>query len=168
MKIAVTSQGPGLDSMMDQRFGRCPYILLVETEDMTYEALMNPYAQASGGVGSRLASLVADRGVHTVVTEECGPHARDALEAAGIHMVALCADTVRQAVEACKAQLTGPGSGRAAADPPQAGGAAVNPLEADEGHRAGRQRRRGRGGDCHGEGGERRRSRRQQRRARSR
>jgi len=100
MKIAITSNGPEPDSPMDMRLGRCPYLLIVETDDMSCESVVNPHASESGGVGTRVASLLADRGVEAVLTEQCGPHARSALDAAGIRMVGLCAETVRQAVEA--------------------------------------------------------------------
>lgn len=109
MKIAVTSQGPDLESAVDQRFGRCPYVVIVETEDMSFEAVANPFAEESGGVGPRLAALLSERGVQAVLLEDCGPHATEALETAGIRMVGLCADTVGKAVEAFKNDQTDSG-----------------------------------------------------------
>ena len=105
MKVAVPSQGTDLDSRMDQRFGRCPYLLIVETCDLTFEAVKNPYVDECGGVGSRLVALIARHGAKAVVAEECGPHAQDALHVAGIPLLAMRAATVREAVKQC---LPGP------------------------------------------------------------
>ena len=33
MKIAVTSTGPTLDDMMEARFGRCAYFLIIDLEE---------------------------------------------------------------------------------------------------------------------------------------
>mgnify|MGYP006273666117 CR=1 FL=1 len=151
MKIAVTSQGPDLDARLDQRFGRCPYVLVVETDDLTFEAVKNPYVDESGGVGSRLAALIAKHGAKAVIAEECGPNAQDALRAAGISRVALNAETVREAVMQYNAAPSNPASApkeRAAA-----------PFAASQGEQGGRDRK-GRG---HGRGGGRRRRRRERR-----
>ena len=39
MKIAISSTGPDLDAQVDPRFGRCEYFLIVELDDMSFEAL---------------------------------------------------------------------------------------------------------------------------------
>lgn len=99
MKIAVSSQGTALDSLMDQRFGRCPYLLLIQTDDMHADAILNPYAKESGGAGSRLASLLVDRGAKVLLTGTVGPNASAALNAAGIRIVHDCDGTVEFAVK---------------------------------------------------------------------
>jgi predicted Fe-Mo cluster-binding NifX family protein len=149
MKIAVASQGPDLDARMDQRFGRCPYVLIVETEDLAFEAVKNPYVDESGGVGSRLAALIAKHGAKAVVAAECGPNAQDALNAAGIALDTRHAETVREAVEQYKAGLPNPAS---ATD--ERATAPAAPAQVEQGGRG----RKGRG---HGHGGGRRRRRRE-------
>ena len=39
MKLAITSQGQGLDSQVDPRFGRAAYILIVDTVNHTAERI---------------------------------------------------------------------------------------------------------------------------------
>jgi len=109
MKIAVTAQGDTLDSPVEPRFGRCSHVLLLESKDMGVEVVSNPYAEESGGAGSRLAGLVAARGVDVVLTGSPGPNTLVALEVAGIRTVVGCSGTARQALEAF---MTGePGEG---------------------------------------------------------
>ena len=38
MKIAVSSKGTDLDAEVDPRFGRCQYLLFVDTDTLDYEA----------------------------------------------------------------------------------------------------------------------------------
>ncbi len=99
MKIAVTSTGAELDSEMDPRFGRCPYFLFVDTEDLSHEAVKNESVTLGGGAGVQTAQMVAQRGVASVLTGNCGPNAYRALEAAGVEVIAGCSGTVRQAVQ---------------------------------------------------------------------
>lgn len=52
MKLAVTTAEPSLDARVDPRFGRCPYFIVVETEDFSFEALENPNLSLGGGAGA--------------------------------------------------------------------------------------------------------------------
>lgn len=99
MRIAVTAVQPRLDAEMDPRFGRCPFFVIVETDNLSFEAIDNE-AQALGqGAGIQAARLLADRGVKYVLTGNCGPNAHQTLTAAGIGVIVGCAGTVRSAVE---------------------------------------------------------------------
>jgi predicted Fe-Mo cluster-binding NifX family protein len=60
MKIAVTSSGPDLDADIDPRFGRCPYITLIDTESGASETLSNPFVDASGGAGIQAAQWILE------------------------------------------------------------------------------------------------------------
>jgi len=99
MKVAVTAVGNDLEAVVDPRFGRAPYFVIVETDDMSFAALANEAADASGGAGPAAAQAVADAGAQAVVTGNCGPNAHRTLEAAGIKVFLGAAGTVREAVE---------------------------------------------------------------------
>ena len=103
MKIAVTATGPSLDDQVEARFGRTPYYLFVETETMEYEAVQNPNVTAGGGAGIQSAQLMADRGVQSVLTGNCGPNAFQVFGAAGIQVIVGVTGNARQAVEQFKA-----------------------------------------------------------------
>ena len=106
MKVAVTSRGTTLDDQVDPRFGRCANFVIVETDDMSFEAVANSNAAAGGGAGIQSAQLVADKDVKVVLTGNCGPNAFRTLEAAGIEVVIGAAGTVREAVEAVQGGQT--------------------------------------------------------------
>lgn len=106
MKIAVTSRGKNLDAPLDPRFGRAACFVLVNTDDMTAEALENANASLGGGAGIQAAQTMADQGVQAVLTGNCGPNAYRTLEAANIAVVVGMQGTVREAVEQFKAGQT--------------------------------------------------------------
>ena len=102
MKIAVTAREKTLDDQVDPRFGRCAYFLIVDTENMSVEAVPNPNTTAGGGAGIQAAQLMADRGVEAVQTGNCGPNAYRTLEAADIRVVVGVTGRVKDAVELYK------------------------------------------------------------------
>lgn len=100
MKIAVSSLGEDMDSMVDERFGRCKAFLIVDSETMDFEVLQNAGISATGGAGIQAASSLADKGVNAVITGSVGPNAFSTLSAAGIkQFVGAGGKTIRDAVE---------------------------------------------------------------------
>lgn len=87
MKICITSQGKDLNSEIDPRFGRCSYFIFIDTETLNYEAVENPWKEASGGAGIQAAQFVAQKGVKKVVTGRVGANAEMVLRKAGISIV---------------------------------------------------------------------------------
>jgi predicted DNA-binding protein (UPF0251 family)/predicted Fe-Mo cluster-binding NifX family protein len=104
-KIAITSEGPGLDSMMDSRFGRAAGFVVVDLETMDTRYVDNGASQAlAQGAGIQAASSVASAGAEVLLTGFVGPKAFTALSAAGIKVGQnLEGMSVRQAVERFKA-----------------------------------------------------------------
>ncbi len=102
MKIAVTATEPSLDSVVDPRFGRCPYLLIVETDDSACEAVENPNVMLGGGAGIQTAQLMNERGVGFVLTGNCGPNAYRTLSAAGVQVIVGCSGVARDVVEKFK------------------------------------------------------------------
>jgi predicted Fe-Mo cluster-binding NifX family protein len=102
MKICVTANGNSLDAQIDPRFGRCSYLLIVDSETMQFEAVPNMAAGASGGAGIQAAQTIANKGVKLLITGNVGPNAFGALSAAGIEVVTGAFGVVREAVEKYK------------------------------------------------------------------
>lgn len=101
MKIAVTSKGKDLDSPVDPRFGRAPYILIVDTFTLGVEVLDNSEnVNAFKGAGIQAASMVSNKGATTLLTGFCGPNAFKTLNAGGVKVCNDVSGTVKDAVAA--------------------------------------------------------------------
>ncbi|MEJ2588449.1 MAG: NifB/NifX family molybdenum-iron cluster-binding protein [Deltaproteobacteria bacterium] len=101
MKIAVTSQGTDLTSEVDPRFGRAAYIIIVDSEDFTFEVVDNSEnVNALKGAGIQAAKTASEKGAEVLLTGFCGPNAFKALNAAGIKVANDAAGTVKDAVNA--------------------------------------------------------------------
>lgn len=100
MKIAVSSQGPELSSMVDPRFGRAAYFIVYDTDDKSFKSLDNSRnVAAAQGAGIQAAQLVAQQAVDVIVSGNMGPKAFEVLQAAGIRMVSYENGTVADAIE---------------------------------------------------------------------
>jgi len=107
MKIAVSASGDSLDSMVDMRFGRCPYFIIVETEGTgkrgeikSSETVENTGIQAMRGAGITAAQIVANKGVKVVITGNMGPNAFNVLSQSGIKIfTGVYGVTVKAAVQ---------------------------------------------------------------------
>ena len=87
-----------MDAAVDPRFGRCACFLIVETDDLTFEAVENPNVMLGGGAGIQSAQLMSEKGVRFVLTGNCGPNAYRTLSAAGIPVITGCSGPVRDVV----------------------------------------------------------------------
>ena len=103
-KIAITSEGPTLDHLVDPRFGRAGGFVVVDLESMETSYIDNGQSQAMAqGAGIQAAELIARAGVSCLLTGFVGPKAFRALSAAGIKIGQnLEGLTVREAVERFK------------------------------------------------------------------
>ena len=99
MKIAITAKEPNMESEVDQRFGRCKYLLGVDTETLKYEAIDNENALSAGGAGISTARMIAGKGVSAVLTGNCGPNAYKVLNDAGIKIITGVTGKVSEAIE---------------------------------------------------------------------
>jgi len=102
MKVAVSADGPFLDASIDSRFGTCPWYVLVDLDDMSYEGVPNLKAKFGFGDAMGSARLVKERGVSVVLTGSCEPNAREALAAARVAVLLGCQGGVREQVNRYK------------------------------------------------------------------
>jgi predicted Fe-Mo cluster-binding NifX family protein len=100
-KVAVSSQGKGLDDQVDPRFGRAAYHLIVDADSLAVQVLDNSQTRAMGhGAGIQSAENVANSGAEVVLSGFVGPKAYQALQAAGVKIgQGVEGMSVRQAVE---------------------------------------------------------------------
>ena len=98
MRLAISTGRPDIDGEVDPRFGRCPYLVIVDSESMDFETMANPGATTGGGAGVATAQAIAAKGVAAVLTGNCGPNAYQVLNAANTKVVTGVTGKVREAV----------------------------------------------------------------------
>jgi predicted Fe-Mo cluster-binding NifX family protein len=109
-----------MDAAIDPRFGRCRYLLVVDAERETFEALENLNATAGNAAGQAVQRIAA-KGAKVLLTGDCGSNAAKALAAAGIQVVPGCSGTVREVVRQFRTGQRPP-AGKAKAAPDSASG----------------------------------------------
>jgi predicted Fe-Mo cluster-binding NifX family protein len=87
MRIAITSTGNTLESTIDQRFGRCAYFVIYDTETKAVEIIPNPNKEAEEGAGPASVNLVAARNVNKIVSGEFGIKIKSMLDSLKIQMI---------------------------------------------------------------------------------
>ena len=74
MKVAVSSEGPGLESQVDPRFGRAGGFVIVDMDTMQADYVDNGASQAAAqGAGIQTAERLAGLGVQAVMSGYVGP-----------------------------------------------------------------------------------------------
>lgn len=103
MKIAISSQGKGLDDKVDPRFGRAPYFVVVDPDTLEFSSVSNDQnLTLPQGAGIQAAQHVINQGVSAVLTGNCGPKAFKTLTAAKIGVYVEVSGTIREALERFK------------------------------------------------------------------
>ncbi len=75
MRICITSSGPDLDSLVDPRFGRCPYFIFVDSDNLEkIDVVSNEGINAARGAGVRSAQTVIAQKAEAVITGNVGPN----------------------------------------------------------------------------------------------
>ena len=103
MKIAVSASADNMDAMVDPRFGRCAYFIVVDADKSgikSHEVVENTGVQAARGAGITAAQIVANKGVEAVITGNIGPNAFGVLSQTGIKIyTGIGGISVKDAVE---------------------------------------------------------------------
>ena len=88
MKIAVTSKADKLETEVDPRFGRAPYILIVDSDSLDFDSIDNTENKnAFKGAGIQAAAMIAELNADILITGYCGPNAFKTLTASGIKVI---------------------------------------------------------------------------------
>lgn len=100
MLVAITAQGPTLESRVDQRFGRARYLIVVDTETGETNVCNNESkSQCRARRRNTDCSNIAQLKVEAVVTGHVGPNAFRALSAVGIKVYKASDNTVAEAID---------------------------------------------------------------------
>jgi predicted Fe-Mo cluster-binding NifX family protein len=103
MKIALSSQGEGLDALLDPRFGRARMFVIYDDETKDFSAIDNMQnLNAAQGAGIQSAQIVSKSGAKILITGHCGPKAFQALKAAGISIFTASQTSIADALDLYK------------------------------------------------------------------
>ncbi len=86
MKICIVSLGKTLNSQISPRFGRAPYLLILNEEGDLKEVLPNQAIGVMRGAGIAAAQEIALKKTEALITPNIGPNAFDVLMGAGIRV----------------------------------------------------------------------------------
>lgn len=89
MKTAITSTGNNLDSMLDQRFGRCSYFVIYDPDNGGIEFIPNPNKDAPEGAGPAAVQIIASRNVSKIISGEFGMKIKSLLDSLEIQLIML-------------------------------------------------------------------------------
>ncbi len=87
MKVAITCRENDRNAIVDQRFGRCVWFAIYDTETAELEFVQNTARDADGGAGPAAVAVVAGKGVAKILSGEFGPKIKQMLMELNIQMV---------------------------------------------------------------------------------
>jgi predicted Fe-Mo cluster-binding NifX family protein len=103
MKIAVaTDDDKGLEAVLSQHFGRCPYYVVVDIDDgeiKGVETVQNPFYGSHGQPGE-VPSFIKNLGIQAIIAGGMGPRAIGFFEQFGIQAVTGVSGVVKEVVRA--------------------------------------------------------------------
>lgn len=103
MKVGISATGSDLGVRVDNRFGRCPWFLVVESDTLEFTIHENRHADEGMGAGISAAKDLVDQDVDAVISGQVGPKAYEVLKASNIDIFLVSGDiTVEDALERLK------------------------------------------------------------------
>lgn len=94
----AASTADGLDSPVDERFGRCGYFVIVNPDTMEFTTIENGGASATKGACQQAADLIVSNGVEVVMAGNVGNGPMQKLYVAGVEVITGVSGSVRDAV----------------------------------------------------------------------
>ena len=100
MKVAITSRGSSLDSLIDPRFGRCAYFAIHDTETKETEFVVNPNKDANEGAGPSAVKFILSHKAEKAVAGEFGFKIKSLMTEVNIQMIVVQKEkTVKEIVD---------------------------------------------------------------------
>ena len=105
MRIAVPTNGGGLEDSVAPVFARAPAFLIADVDEkgniINSKVIQNSAAMAGGGAGPMAVQTLINEGVEAIVAPQVGPNALGAIQAAGIKLYQVAPGTpVKEAIKA--------------------------------------------------------------------
>ena len=100
MKIAVPAGGPDLSARVEIRPGTAPWLLVVDTQSLAFEAVAGPSRSAGPGAGIQAVTLVLGLGARALLTGMISPGIAATLRKNGIEVITGVDGRVQDAIDA--------------------------------------------------------------------
>lgn len=105
MRIAIPTNGGGLEDTVAPVFARAPAFLIADVDEngniTNSKVIQNGTAMAGGGAGPMAVQTLINEGVEAVIAPQVGPNALGAIQAAGIKLYQVSPGTpVEEAIKA--------------------------------------------------------------------
>lgn len=98
MKIAIPATAPDLGASVENRLGTAAYLLVIDLEDMSFEAVAGPPPSAGPGAGIEAVSIVMRMGAKAILAGFISPHIALTLEKNGIAVITPVCGSVMEAI----------------------------------------------------------------------
>jgi len=99
MKIAIASTTPDLSGNVEHKLGTAAFILVIETDDMTFEVLNGPPSSSGSGAGVQMVSLVMNMDSQAILVGFMSPHIAEVVSSQGIEVIDRVDGSVADVVE---------------------------------------------------------------------
>ncbi len=80
MKIAIASEKKEINSKIDERFGRCNFFYIYDTETKKGDFYENSHKDGNQGVGTKIVEYLANQSVSEIFATEIGDKASEMLD----------------------------------------------------------------------------------------
>ncbi|ADI01121.1 MAG TPA: dinitrogenase iron-molybdenum cofactor biosynthesis protein [Syntrophothermus lipocalidus] len=98
MKVAMSVEQDSDNARVDERFGRCRYFAVVDTDTKSVTFVAND-ASESSGAGVKAARALLKQGIDAVIVGNIGPKAFEVLARAGIPVYGGLTGTIQESLE---------------------------------------------------------------------
>lgn len=98
MKIAIPSTKPNLEGNVESKLGTAAFLLLIETDDMSFEVLDGPPKSSGRGAGVMALSQVLNMGAKVVLVGHISPRIFEVMEKQDIDVVTSVSGIVNDVV----------------------------------------------------------------------
>jgi predicted Fe-Mo cluster-binding NifX family protein len=102
MKIGVPAMGESLHSAVDERFGRCPFFVLVDADSLVLEVIRNPGPGERDAAGILACQALMEKGVDAVAVKNIGHNALVSLSGGGVRVYAGAQGSILDTIERLK------------------------------------------------------------------
>jgi predicted Fe-Mo cluster-binding NifX family protein len=111
MKIAIPANAPDLGARVENRLGTAPYLLVIDLDDLSFEAVAGPSATGGPGAGIEAISIVTGMGAEAILAGFISPHIALTLEEKGVAVITPVVGSEMDAIEkyrqGVRARMTG-------------------------------------------------------------